>query len=472
VVKELPDGRIMAISREVAPDGTCVAVHEDITERRKAEAHIAHLVRHDQLTGLPNRIYFHEELQEAVGRLRRGKHFAVHCLDLDRFKGINDTMGHPMGDVLLRAVGERLRDCLHVSDFVARLGGDEFAVIQMSVERPEDCSNLAARLIDSISAPYSIEGQQMIIGTSVGIAVAPADGADPDLLLKNADMAMYRAKADGRGTYRLFEPEMDARIQARRALEYDLRQALTLDQLQLYYQPVVDTKTGRVSGMEALLRWFHPQHGEIPPSDFIPIAEETGLIGPLGDWIFRSACAEARKWPSEIRVAVNLSSAQVKNGNIAQLILSALAASGLPASRLEIEITESVLLDNDANTLNTLHQLRGLGVRIAMDDFGTGYSSLSYLRTFPLDKIKIDRSFVRDIANNSEARAIVQAITSLARALKINVVAEGVETAEQLRIVQAEGCSEIQGFFFSRPRPATEVSDIIARCNALMKQAA
>jgi EAL domain-containing protein (putative c-di-GMP-specific phosphodiesterase class I) len=265
---------------------------------------------------------------------------------------------------------------------------------------------------------------------------------------------------------------MDARIQSRRALEYDLRRALTSDELQLYYQPVVNLKTGRVGGMEALLRWFHPELGEIPPSKFIPIAEETGLIGPLGEWIFRTACAEASKWPSDIRVAVNLSSAQVKNGNIAQLILSALAASGLAASRLEIEITESVLLDNDTATLNMLHQLRSLGVRIAMDDFGTGYSSLSYLRTFPLDKIKIDRSFVQDVAKNSEARAIVRAITSLARALKINVVAEGVETAEQLEIVKAEGCNEIQGYFFSRPRPAEEFGNIIAHCNTLMKAAA
>ncbi len=265
---------------------------------------------------------------------------------------------------------------------------------------------------------------------------------------------------------------MDARIQARRALENDLRRALMSDELQLHYQPVVNMKTGTVVGMEALLRWFHPQHGEIPPSNFIPIAEETGLIAPLGEWIFRSACAEACNWPSDIRVAVNLSSVQVRNGNIAQVILSALAASGLAASRLEIEITESVLLENDAKTLNMLHQLRSLGVRIAMDDFGTGYSSLSYLRTFPLDKIKIDRSFVRDVSSNLEARAIVRAITSLAHALNISVVAEGVETAEQLQIVQAEGCTEIQGYFFSRPRPAIEISDIIARCNTLMKAAA
>jgi diguanylate cyclase (GGDEF)-like protein len=471
-VKEMPDGRIISISRQAKPDGGWVAVHEDVTERRQSEARIAHLARHDQLTDLPNRVFFREELDDAVHHLRRGRHFAVHCLDLDRFKGVNDSLGHPVGDALLRAVGDRLRNCVQTSDFVARLGGDEFAVIQVGVGRPEDCSNLASRIIDTISEPYSIDGHQVIVGASVGIALAPADGTSADQLLKNADLAMYRAKAEGRGAYRLFEPEMDALIQARRALELDLRHALSSNQLQLYYQPLVDTKLGAVTGLEALLRWFHPRLGEIPPSEFIPLAEETGLISSLGEWIFRSACAEACKWPRHIRVAVNLSSVQVRNGNIAQVILGALAASGLPASRLEIEITESVLLENDAKTLSMLNQLRSLGIRIAMDDFGTGYSSLSYLRSFPLDKIKIDRSFIRDLATKSEARAIVRAITSLARALNISVVAEGVETAEQLKIVQAEGCTEIQGYFFSRPRPAAEIGEIISRCDKMMTLAA
>jgi diguanylate cyclase (GGDEF)-like protein len=470
-IEELPDGRIISIGHQTMPDGGWVAVHEDVTERRQAEARIAHLARHDQLTNLPNRLFFRVELEEAVGRLRRGKRFAVHCLDLDRFKIINDTMGHPAGDVLLKAVSDRLQDCVNASDFVARLGGDEFAIIQSNVERPEDCSNLARRIIDVVSEPYSIDSQHLVIGASVGIAIASGKDADPDQLLKNADLAMYRAKADGRGAYRIFEQEMDARIQARRAMEHDLRHALNSSEIELYYQPFVNTTRG-VTGFEALVRWFHPRDGEIPPSKFIPLAEENGLIGPLGEWIFRSACAEAAKWPRDISVAINLSSAQVKRGNIAQVILSALAASGLAASRLEIEITESVLLENDAKTITLFNELRSLGIRIAMDDFGTGYSSLSYLRNLPLDKIKIDRSFIHDLTHKPEARAIVRAIIDLANALHLGVIAEGVETAEQLRIVQAEGCNDVQGFYFSRPQPAAAVSAIIAQCNEVTSVAA
>jgi len=365
-----------------------------------------------------------------------------------------------------------LQNCVQASDFVARLGGDEFAIIQSNVERPEDCSNLARRVIDIVSEPYLIDGQQLIIGASIGIAIASEKETNPDLLLKNADLAMYRAKADGRGTYLIFEQEMDARIQARRAMERDLRHALNSNEIVLYYQPVVNMKRGGVSGFEALARWFHPTEGEIPPSKFIPLAEENGLIGPLGEWIFRAACAEASKWPRDIRLAVNLSSAQIKYRNIAQVILGALAASSLAASRLEIEITESVLLENDAKTLALLNEFRSLGIRIVMDDFGTGYSSLSYLRNLPLDKIKIDQSFIHDLAQKPEARAIVRAIVSLASALNMSVVAEGVETAEQLQIVQAEGCDEVQGYFFSHPQPAAAIMEIITQCNKLMQVAA
>lgn len=471
-VRELPDGRVISIARQTMPDGGWVTVHEDVTERRKTEAKIAHLACHDQLTNLPNRVFFRTKLEEAVGRLQRGKRFAVHCLDLDRFKAVNDTLGHPIGDILLKSVSDRLQDCVQASDFVARLGGDEFAIIQSNVERAEDCCSLARRIIDTVSEPYSIDGQQLIIGASIGIAIASGKETNPDLLLKNADLAMYRAKADGRGTYLIFEQEMDARIQARRAMERDLRHALNSNEIELYYQPVVDTKQGSVSGFEALVRWFHSRDGEIPPSKFIPLAEENGLIGPLGEWIFRTACAEASKWPHDIRLAVNLSSAQIKYRNIAQVILGALAASGLAASRLEIEITKSVLLENDGKTLALLNEFRSLGIRIVMDDFGTGYSSLSYLRNLPLDKIKIDQSFIHDLAQKPEARAIVRAIISLASALNICVVAEGVETAEQLQIVQAEGCHEVQGFFFSRPQPAAEVGRIIGQCNKLMQAAA
>jgi diguanylate cyclase (GGDEF)-like protein len=469
-IQELPDGRIISIGHQSMPDGGSVAVHEDVTERRRAETRISHLARHDQLTNLPNRLFFRAELEEAVGRLRRGKRFAVHCLDLDRFKIINDTMGHPIGDLLLRAVSERLQDCVEASDFVARLGGDEFAVIQSNVQRPEDCSNLARRMIDIVSEPYLIDDQHLVVGASIGIAIAAKD-ANPDQLLKNADLAMYRAKSDGRGAYRLFEQEMDARIQARRAMERDLRVALNSGEIELYYQPVVNTTRG-VTGFEALVRWFHPRDGEISPGTFIPLAEENGLIGPLGEWIFRSACAEAAKWPHDISVAVNLSSAQIKHGNIAQVILGALAASGLAASRLVIEITESVLLENDTKTLALLNEFRNLGIRIAMDDFGTGYSSLSYLRNLPLDLIKIDQSFIHDLAQKPNAREILRAIINLAKALKIKVVAEGVETADQLQIIQDEGCNDVQGFFFSRPQPASVVGKIISQCNKLMKAAA
>jgi diguanylate cyclase (GGDEF)-like protein len=470
-IEELPDGRIISIAHQTMPDGGWVAVYEDVTERRQAEARIEHLARHDQLTNLPNRVFFRAELEEAVERLKRGKNFAVHCLDLDRFKIINDTLGHPVGDMLLRAVSDRLRDCVQASDFVARLGGDEFAIVQANVERLEDCSNLARRIIDIVSAPYTIESQQLVIGASIGIAIAFEKDANPDQLLKNADLAMYRAKTDGRGAYRIFEQEMDARIQARREMERDLRHALDAGEIELYFQPIVDTSRG-VAVFEALVRWFHPRDGEIPPSKFIPLAEENGLIGPLGEWIFRSACAEAVKWPDHISVAVNLSSAQIKHGNVAQIVLSSLAASGLAASRLEIEITESVLLDNDAKTLALFNQLRLLGVRIALDDFGTGYSSLSYLRSLPVDKIKIDQSFIREVVEKPEARAIVKAIISLANALKIGVVAEGVETAQQLEIVQAEGCHQIQGYFLSRPHPASAVRSVIAQCKKVLKFAA
>jgi diguanylate cyclase (GGDEF)-like protein len=470
-IEELPDGRTISIAHQPMPDGGWVAVHADITERRQAEARIEHLARHDQLTNLPNRVFFRAELDEAVARLKRGKSFAVHCIDLDRFKMINDTLGHPVGDELLRSVSDRLRDCLQASDFVARLGGDEFAVVQCNVERPEDCSNLARRIIDVVSAPYDIEGHQLEIGASIGIAIASGKDANADQLLKNADLAMYRAKADGRGAYRIFEPEMDARIQARREMERNLRHALDAGEIELYFQPIVNSSRGVVA-FEALVRWFHPREGEIPPSKFIPLAEENGLIGPLGEWIFRSACAEAAKWPNEISVAVNLSSAQIKLGNVGRVILSALANSGLAASRLEIEITESVLLDNDAKTLALFNQLRTLGVRIALDDFGTGYSSLSYLRNLPVDKIKIDQSFIRDVVEKQEARAIVKAIVSLANALNIGVVAEGVETAQQWEIVRAEGCQQVQGYFLSHPHPAVAVRSVIAQCQKVLKRAA
>jgi diguanylate cyclase (GGDEF)-like protein len=387
----------------------------------------------------------------------------VHCLDLDHFKTVNDTLGHPIGDELLKLVAVRLIEAVAKTDFIARIGGDEFAVVQTNVSRPEQCSQLASRIVELVSRPYDIDGRHIVIGASIGIAVAPSDGANPDLLLKNADMALYLAKSDGRGTHRFFEREMDRRLQARHTLEVDLRAAITNAEFELHYQPIIRLADGRVSGLEALVRWNHPQRGLIPPGQFIPLAEETGLIVPLGEWVLRTACAQAARWSEPVGVAVNLSAVQFKGRNLVQIALSALAASGLAPSRLDLEITESVLLQDEANTLATLHQLRGLGVRISMDDFGTGYSSLAYLRSFPFDKIKIDRSFVRDMPERNDSQAIIRAVTGLANSLKISTVIEGIETEEQLKMAKAEGCNEAQGFLFSKPMPEHEVAEFLAK---------
>jgi diguanylate cyclase (GGDEF)-like protein len=462
--QELMDGRIVAVSQRPMQDGGWVAVHEDITERRRAEAKIAHLARHDMLTNLPNRVLFREHLEHAFERIQPGRGFAVHCLDLDHFKTVNDTLGHPIGDELLKLVAVRLTEAVPSSDFIARIGGDEFAVVQTNVGRPEQCSQLAARVVETVSRPYDIDGRHIVIGASIGIAIAPNDGANPDLLLKNADMALYLAKGDGRGTHRFFEREMDKRLQLRRALELDLRKAIANGEFEVYYQPILYLQTGKVSGFEALLRWNHPERGMISPMDFIPLAEETGLILPLGEWVLRTACAHAAKWPQPIGVAVNLSAMQFKGRNLVQLTLNALAASGLPAARLDLEITESVLLQDESHTLSLLHQLREIGVRISMDDFGTGYSSLAYLRNFPFDKIKIDRSFVRDILVRKDCQAIIRAVVGLARSLGITTIIEGIETKEQLAFAKADGCDEGQGYLFAKPMPEREVAEFLAKC--------
>ncbi|MBN8963794.1 MAG: EAL domain-containing protein, partial [Rhizobiales bacterium] len=471
ITEELPDGRMIAISRQPMPDGGWVAVHEDVTERRRAEARIAYIAKHDQLTGLPNRVLFREQLDEALHDAQSKARFALLCLDLDGFKSVNDSLGHPVGDQLLKIVGERLLTCLTPKGLVARLGGDEFAIIQTDLARREDSSDLAQALIAAVSAPYLIEDNQIIIDASIGIAVAPRDGEDPDVLLRNADMAMYCAKAEGRGSYRFFEPAMRADIEAKHSLELELRHALSNGKLDVYYQPVVDS-TGNVKSFEVLTRWFHPEIGEIRPGQFIPLAEETGLIAALGEWSLRSACATAVKWPTDINIAVNLSAIQFRDGDIVQTVVSALSNSGLPAKRLEIEITETVLLENNANTISMLHQLRELGVSIILDDFGTGYSSLSYLRSFPFDKLKIDQSFVEGLGKADDSLAIVQAVITLAKSLKIGVVAEGVETAEQFRILRREGCKEFQGFFLSRPEPSEKIDLALARCGERIRLAA
>jgi diguanylate cyclase (GGDEF)-like protein len=436
-------------------------LQEQTEERARAEALVTHMARHDALTRLPNRILFRENLEQDLVRVRRGETLAVLCLDLDNFKAVNDTLGHPVGDALLKAVADRLRGCIGETDTVARLGGDEFAIVQVAASQPVAARVLAQHLIDTLSAPYEIEGHSVVIGTSAGIAVASHDGADPDEILKNADMALYRAKAAGRGTYRFFQADMDASMQARRLLELDLRTALAKNEFQLYYQPLVDLRASELNGFEALLRWMHPTRGTVSPAEFIPLAEEIGLITSIGAWVLKQACAQAATWPAHLTVAVNLSPVQFLSRTLVLDVVSALGSSGLPASRLELEITEAVMLQDTETTLATLAQLKGLGLRISMDDFGTGYSSLSYLRKFPFDKIKIDQSFIRDLSTRPESMAIIRAIAGLGAALGIATTAEGVETEDQLRVVRAEGCTQVQGYLLGRPQPASTIPGLL-----------
>jgi diguanylate cyclase (GGDEF)-like protein len=452
-IYEFADGRVVSCFYTPTEDGRCVATYEDVTERRQAEAKIMHMARHDALTNLPNRVLFKDKMEQA---LARGDALAVMFLDLDRFKGVNDSLGHSIGDALLCAVTERLARVVSDDDTVARLGGDEFAIVQ-SKATPAQASELAAQIIDALVEPFDVRGHQVVIGTSIGIALAPTDGTEPDQLLRNADMALYRAKAEGRGTFHFFQPEMDAQMQERRRLELDLRKALVAEQFELHYQPLVDIESGAVAGFEALLRWNHPERGLVAPDAFIPVAEEIGLIVPLGDWVLKQACRDAAKWPEKLAVAVNLSAVQFRNPTLALSVMSALGQSGLAASRLELEITETVLLQENRAVLDALHQFRKLGVRICMDDFGTGYSSLSYLRSFPFDKIKIDRSFISELGKKNDCVVIIRAVMRLGSSLGMITTAEGVETEQQLEILKAEGCMQAQGYLFSRPKPAAEI---------------
>jgi diguanylate cyclase (GGDEF)-like protein len=456
-ITKLPDGRVISIVNQPMTDGGWVATHEDITARLLAEEKIKHLAHYDALTDLPNRVSFYERMETVLSRQRRSETIAVLSLDLDRFKNVNDTLGHPVGDLLLQAAADRMRSCVRSEDLVARLGGDEFAIVQGSSTQSSDVSALATRLIEAVGAPYDLDGHQVIVGASVGIALAPTDGEKPDILMKSADLALYRAKADGGGAFRFFEAEMDARMQARHALELDLRKAIVNGEFELYYQPIVDVKTERITSCEALLRWHHPERGMVAPVEFIPVAECTGLIVPLGEWVLRQACDQAARWPDHVTVAVNLSPVQFKSRNLLPTVVNALATSGLPASRLELEITELVLLQDNEGAFEVLRQLRGLGIRIAMDDFGTGYSSLGYLRSFPFDKIKIDQSFIHDLSIKGGSIAIIRAVVGLSSSLGITTTAEGVETKEQLARLTSEGCNEVQGFLFSPPRPAAEL---------------
>jgi len=470
---QLQDGRIIELTKAPLSTGGAVTIHMDVTEKRNSDKKIAFLAHHDALTGLANRVQLREHIERTLGHVKRGGKASVLCLDLDNFKTINDTLGHSVGDALLCAVSTRLRDLVRDGDLVSRTGGDEFSIVQSGAESPMAASAaLATRIVEALSLPFDLGGHNVVIGASVGIAIAPDDGDNVDQLLKNADMALYRAKGDGRARFHFFEPEMDVKAQARRILELDLRNAVTAGEFEVYYQPIVNLAENRITGFEALLRWNHPTRGRVPPNEFIPLAEETGLISAIGEWVIRQACAEARTWSSDLRIAVNVSPVQFRNKTLVSAVVSALATSGLRPDLLELEITETVLMNNNEATLTALHQLRSLGVRISMDDFGTGYSSLSYLRSFPFDKIKIDQSFVRDLAERPDSIAIIRAVAGLGLSFGVTTTAEGVETQEQLDQMRAEGCTEVQGYFFSRPVPANEITKLLVSFQERVRAAA
>ena len=458
---EAPGGRAIEIVNRPLKAGGWVATIEDITERTRADEKIAHLAHYDALTDLPNRVLFRERLEQALKAIRPGEQLAVLYIDIDEFKGVNDALGHAVGDELLKGVAERLRGCLKETDVAARLGGDEFAVIQSSIKNQSETTQLVDEIYAAIRVPFECAGHLITTDASIGIALAPGDGLDLDQLLKNADLALYGAKGDGRRTYRFFEAGMDARAKARRSLELELRQAIADGGLEVYYQPVVNLEDGKISCCEALLRWRHPERGMISPAEFIPVAEETGLINQLGNWVLRAACTEAANWPEQVRVAVNVSPVQFKSQTLALNVATALSASGLAASRLELEITEAVLIRDDEAALEVLHHLRGLGVRIALDDFGTGYSSLSYLQRFPFDKIKIDRSFIKDMAGGGASSSIVQAVVNIAAASDMTTTAEGVETEQQRNLLYILGCTEMQGWLFSPAISAVEIRRLL-----------
>ena len=457
---QAPGGRAIEIINRPLKGGGWVATIEDITERTRAEERIAHLAHFDGLTNLPNRLLFRTRLEQALQALQPDEQLAVLYIDIDEFKCVNDALGHPVGDELLKGVADRLRLCLGEADVAARLGGDEFAIIQMAIRDRTETTRLVDEIHSAIRQPFECAGHLITTDASIGIAVAPGDGVDLDQLLRNADLALYGAKGDGRRTHRFFEAGMDHRAKERRSLELELRQAISDGGLEAHYQPVVTIEDGKISSCEALLRWRHPERGMISPAEFIPIAEDSGLINELGQWVLNVACAEAVRWPDHVRVAVNVSPVQFRSQTLALNVAAALAASGLPPSRLELEITEAVLIRDDA-ALDALHQLRKLGVRIALDDFGTGYSSLSYLQRFPFDRIKIDRSFIRDIAGPGASSSIVQAVVNIAAASDMMTTAEGVETEQQRNLLYILGCNEMQGYLFSPAVPAAEVRRLL-----------
>ena len=459
---ELQSGRTLEVTVQPMDNGGMVALIDDITERKLAEAKINHMARFDALTGLPNRTILRNRMDAALGETTSGIFYAIHFIDLDQFKQVNDTLGHSRGDMLLQAVADRLRSTVRQSDVVARFGGDEFVVLQTPVNDIEEASALADRILQAVGTTYNIDGNEVAVSASIGIAFAPNDGGDADQLLRNADMALYRAKSESRDTWRFFKPEMEAHARARRTLELDLRNALANDAFEVYYQPIVDVRSQRILACEALLRWPHPERGMISPAEFIPVAEEMGIITEIDKRVLRKACADCEQWPDGIRVAVNLSPIQFSRTNVPALIRETLVATGLAANRLEVEITETTLLQDTIRTRAALHQLQGLGVRISLDDFGTKYSSLSYLHSFPLQKVKIDQSFVQDLAANERMQTLLRGVARLSAELGMRVAVEGVETEEQLALIAAEDCiDEVQGFLFGRPLPVAAIRQLL-----------
>jgi diguanylate cyclase (GGDEF)-like protein len=459
-VDNLNDGRVVSITHQRMENGGWVAIHQDITSQKRIEAELAHMARYDALTGLANRTLFLESVNEALARMRQsGECFSVLMVDLDRFKAVNDSLGHAIGDSLLKAMASRLRKLVRDVDCVARLGGDEFAIIQAGGQDHRDRAiALANRILSEIIEPYDLDGRKVVIGTSIGITLAPDDAGDVDALIRNADLALYKAKSEGRNRYRFFEPSMEMAARERRELEEDMQRAMSRDEFVLHYQTIVDLEKRVCHGAEALVRWQHPKRGLILPEQFIGLAEESGLIVPLGAWILRRACADAAKWPPHLKVAVNLSPVQFKQSDLLETLKSALEQSGLDPSRLELEITETILIDKNEEDLAVLHDLKSLGISIVLDDFGIGYSSMRYLQMFPFDKIKVDKSFIQNMTSHSDSAAIVGAIIGLGRNLDITTTAEGVETADQLTLLRAAGCQLAQGFLFSQPAPVSQLS--------------
>lgn len=465
-IHNLADGRTIAVSYQPLPDGGWVDLQEDITEKRRAEEKIEWLARHDTLTEVGNRFHFRERLENQFRHLDPRAGFALHWIDLDHFKEINDTLGHPVGDALLSSVAARLRSGVRSGDFLARLGGDEFAIIQAGASRPELADEFARRLIEILQRPHDVLGHRLNINASIGVALAPTHGANPEDLLKAADVALYRAKSMGRGLHAIFTPCLDNLVKTANPLKAELHRSIERDELALHYQPIVDLKKQEVGSFEALIRWKHPTRGMIAPGDFISIAEESGFIVEMGSWALLQACRDAVKWPQNTKVSVNLSAMQIEAVDLYDTVTSALEESNLPANRLQLEITETVLLRDEQATRDTLNRLHALGVSIALDDFGTCFASLSYLRNFPFDKIKIDRSFIRDLPELQDCRAIVSAVAELARDLRMISVAEGVETLANLRAVAEMGCDEVQGFYFSPPVPNGGVTRVMAQCKS------